>query len=129
MGRFWQSRLLAEWNPAFEHLPIANMIWENQSAYYKAIEESTENTDSGIFVDFMLEVILNAIKSRNDPVTDPVNDIILLIKGNKNITYDELAKKTGKSRKTISRILAELKNDGTIKRVGADKNGWWEVTE
>lgn len=33
MGRFWQSRLLAEWNPVFAHLPIENMIWENQRAH------------------------------------------------------------------------------------------------
>ena len=65
MGRFWQSWLLAEWNPVFEHLPIENMILENQAAYYKAIEDSTEKSDSRIFVEFMLDVVLNTLKSHN----------------------------------------------------------------
>ncbi|MBQ1726474.1 MAG: Fic family protein, partial [Treponema sp.] len=69
MGRFWQSRLLSEWNPVFANLPIENMIWENQAAYYNAIEESTDKNDSGIFVDFMLSIILNSLKEH-----DTVND-------------------------------------------------------
>ncbi|MCI5829665.1 MAG: Fic family protein [Spirochaetales bacterium] len=58
MGRFWQSKILSEWNGVFENLPVENMIWENQPEYYKAIELSTQNTDSGIFVEFMLGLIL-----------------------------------------------------------------------
>ena len=64
MGRFGQSRILAEWNPVFANLPIENMIWENQAEYYKAIEKSTDKSDSGIFVDFMLEVILKTAGGR-----------------------------------------------------------------
>ncbi len=68
IGRFWQSRLLSDWNPVFEYLPIENMIWENQADYYKAIGESTRACDSGIFVEYMLEVILSAIVVENDTV-------------------------------------------------------------
>ena len=42
----------------FEYLPIENMIWENQSEYYKAIQKSTDSNDSGLFVEFMLSIIL-----------------------------------------------------------------------
>ena len=37
MGRLWHSRILAEWNPLFIHLPIENMILKNQAAYYRAL--------------------------------------------------------------------------------------------
>lgn len=142
MGRFWQSRLLAEWNPVFEHLPVENMIWKNQAEYYKAIEKSTDEADSGIFVEFMLEIILEAVKSHsindiaNDTVNDTANDtandtvkiILSIIKENPFVSYEELALKTGKSRITISRKISELKKNNVIKRVGADKNGYWEIT-
>jgi len=138
MGRFWQSRLLAEWNPVFEYLPIENMIRENQADYYKAIERSTDENDSGIFAEFMLQTILDAIKHKkkvkaddtvNDTVNDTVKIILEIIRKNPSASYDEFAKKTGKSRITVSRKLAELKEQGIIRRVGADKNGHWEIVE
>jgi fic family protein len=55
--------------------------------------------------------------------------ILTCIKENPAISYKELAKKTGKSRITISRKLAELKKAGRITRVGADKNGYWRVED
>ena len=135
MGRFWQSRLLSDWNGAFEHLPIENMIWENQAEYYKVIEKATDSCDSGIFVEFMLQVISDAIHmhDKSDTVNDTVNDtvklILSLLKENPSISYEELASKTGKSRVTISRKLSQLKRNNLIRRVGADKNGHWEVVK
>ena len=131
MGRFWQTRLLADWHAAFEFLPVENMIWQNQAAYYQAISQSTKENNSGIFVDFMLEVILESIKRRsgtvNDTVNGTVNAILLLIKEKSNISYDEIAQKLNLSRRTVSRKITELKNKGIIRRVGADKNGYWEI--
>ena len=137
MGRFWQSKILSEWNPIFENLPIENMIWENQAEYYKAIEKSTEGSDSGIFVEFMLGLILDSLKLHiadtvndtvNNTVNDTVNSILKLIKENPFISYDEIAKSLKKSRATVSRNIAELKKRGIIERIGADKNGKWQVT-
>jgi len=132
MGRLWQSKILSQWNPIFANLPIENMIWENQAEYYKAIELSTKNTDSGIFVEFMLGLILNSLKVHindtvNDSVNDTVNLILNLMKENPFISYDEIAKNLGKSRATISRKISELKKNGIIERVGADKNGKWKL--
>ena len=131
MGRLWHSRILAEWNPLFMHLPIENMILQNQAAYYRALEHSTAANDSGIFIDFMLEIIMQTIQEnkQDDTVNDTVNMILTCIKENPAISYEELAKKTGKSRITISRKLAELKKAGHITRVGADKNGYWRIEE
>ncbi len=143
MGRFWQSRLLAEWNPVFAHLPIENMIWENQGAYYKAIQDSTDANDSGIFVDFMLGIILDALKSHRKPanedekvtvkvtqkVTVNQQKILDAIKQNPHVTQGELSAIVGIARKNIISNMKKLQEAGLLVRHGADKNGWWEVIE
>ena len=60
---------------------------------------------------------------------DTVNAILALIKQNPSITYEALTEKTGKSRRTISRIITELKTTGTLVRVGSDKSGHWEINQ
>ncbi|MGP1601259.1 hypothetical protein [Treponema sp.] len=107
MGRLWHSRILADWNPIFIHLPIENMILKNQAAYYKVIEQSTEENDSGIFIDFMLKIIAKIIKSNR--INDTVNLIIQHLKENPEISYEQFAAKIGKSRVTVSRKISELK--------------------
>lgn len=135
MGRFWQSRLLAEWNPVFAHLPVENMIWENQTAYYKALEDSTEKTDSGIFVDFMLEIILDALKVRkvNVKVSVKVNanqqKILSHLRKNPYATMEELSEIVGIAKKNIFNNIKKLQENGLLRRVGADKNGRWEVID
>ena len=143
MGRFWQSRLLSEWNPVFAHLPVENMIWENQSAYYKAIQDSTDANNSGIFVDFMLGIILEALKSHKQPLDEDnrvnvkvnvkvnVNQqkILDALKQNPYSTMDELSEIVGIAKKNVFNNMKKLQEAGLLIRHGADKNGWWEVTE
>ena len=131
MGRFWQTRLLADWHAAFAYLPVENMIWQNQANYYQAISQSTKENNSGIFIDFMLEMILNSVQQHtgtvNDTANDTVNAILTLIREKADISYNELAQKLNLSRRTVSRKIAQLKKNGQIRRVGADKNGYWEI--
>ncbi|NTW33065.1 MAG: Fic family protein [Bacteroidetes bacterium] len=136
MGRLWQSLLLTKLHPIFEYLPVENMVFKNQQLYYKAINDSTSATDSGIFIEFMLQEILTTLKKRqgvalktktNDTANGTVNDTVNLIKANPKITMDELAQKINKSRRTITRIIKKLQEDGIISRIGSDKTGYWEV--
>ena len=62
MGRLWQSLILGRLHPLFEYLPIENMVYANQEAYYNAIQHSTATADSGPFIEFMLQEILNTLK-------------------------------------------------------------------
>lgn len=72
-----------------------------------------------------------------DPVIDPVNDpvnrrqnlIVEIMKKDKNITRESLATKCNVSVETIKRDVRTLKQLGKIKRVGADKTGYWHVIE
>lgn len=143
MGRFWQSRLLTEWNPVFANLPIENMIWENQAGYYKAIEQSTDDADSGVFVEFMLKMIANTIKRLrfadktaldvgvNVGANVGVNEVKILdlIRENPEISAKTAAEHLNISQRQAERIFSALKKKNLIKRIGADKNGHWEITD
>ncbi len=61
MGRLWQTLILAGWNPLFADLPVESIVHEHQDAYYRALEESTEQVDSAPFIEFMLSMIRDAL--------------------------------------------------------------------
>ena len=55
---------------SFEHLPVENMVYANQQAYYDAITESSRIANSGPFIDFMLNEILSALKAHQAEDTE-----------------------------------------------------------
>ena len=63
MGRLWQTLILSHWNPLFADIPVESLVHEHQAAYYAALQTSTEQADSAPFVGFMLDRILDAIRS------------------------------------------------------------------
>ena len=66
MGRLWQTLILSRWNPIFANIPVESLIYQNQKAYYEALQASTDRTDSAPFIEFILQMILDAILSSND---------------------------------------------------------------
>lgn len=74
-GRFWQTALLASWKPIFAWIPIESIIKNNQEAYYNTIALSTSQGKSNIFVEFMLDVINNAIKELVDDAKNHSNHL------------------------------------------------------
>ena len=71
------------------------------------------------------------VNGKNLPVNLSVNKtqerILSLLIENPNYTYSDLAERTGKTRETIRVNLRKLEEMGIIKRIGADKNGYWIV--
>ncbi len=61
MARLWQTILLATWNPVFQYLPIESSIHEYQSEYYEAIAKCHSAGNSNIFIEFMLEKIVESL--------------------------------------------------------------------
>ena len=142
MGRLWQSLILSRWHPSFAHLPVENMVYANQQAYYDAIAQSTKQGECGPFIDFMLDEIFKSVlqhkgepldASANDTVNDTVKmtstqeGIIDLIRKKSSLTYEEMALQLGVGRATIARNIAILKDRGILTRVGEDKNGYWKL--
>lgn len=65
MGRLWQTLILTKWNPIFANIPVESLIYQNQRAYYDALQASTDRTDSALFIEFILQMILDATLSSN----------------------------------------------------------------
>ena len=72
----------------------------------------------------------NASKNAPDALENPFQSKLLeLIRDNPKITYDMLARATGRDRKTVRRHIAILKQHGGLKRIGPAKGGHWEVAD
>jgi len=65
MGRLWQSLILADWQTLFYYLPVESMVHQHQDKYYRAIQQSTQQADSAPFIEFMLGMILEAVRDIN----------------------------------------------------------------
>jgi ATP-dependent DNA helicase RecG len=50
-----------------------------------------------------------------------------MIKEDPSVTTDEMARLTGLARRSVTKQLTKLKQDGHIRRVGPAKGGHWEV--
>lgn len=53
--------------------------------------------------------------------------IIANLKADSFVSYDELSELMGVPRRTIARRIKELADAGRIRRIGAAKNGHWEI--
>lgn len=141
LGRLWQSLILTQLHPIFEHLPVENIVFQNQQQYYDAISRSSIATDSGVFIEFMLQEILTTLKNRQGDPLDKTNNvgvsvgvsvgvnnelerILGLIKQYPGINANQLAKQIpDKTKRTIERQLAVLKTNNRIEFKGAPKSG------
>ena len=138
MGRLWQTVILKEWKEIFAWFPVETLIKENQKEYYRVLGASDSEANSTKFIEFMLSLILNTIKEiieTEKKVTQKVSvkvtanqkRIIDAIESNPYVTQEELANIVGIARKNIIANMKKLQENGLIKRIGADKNGYWEL--
>ena len=139
IGRLWQSLILGRLNPIFEHLPVENMVYSNQKAYYQAINRSSDLGDSGPFIDFMLEEILNALVDHQGKSNADIADekglnfqqqrVLGYLRADRHTTAAKIAADLNMSARQIERMLADMKAKGIIRRIGANRNGYWEIVD
>lgn len=155
MGRMWQSLLLGKVSPIFQYLPIENMVYANQTAYYNAIAESTAESDSAPMIEFLLNEILAALKAhqgapihgqnvgindginvginternRQAPLNEKEQKILTLLSGAPRLSASALAMQLGITSRQCERILSTLKKKGLLTRQGSNKTGSWQVTQ
>ena len=139
IGRLWQSLILGRLNPIFEHLPVENMVYSNQQAYYHAINRSSDLGDSGPFIDFMLEEILNALVDHQGKSNADIADekglnyqqlrVLGYLRADRHTTAAKIAVDLNMSARQIERMLADMKAKGIIRRIGANRNGYWEIVD
>ena len=152
IGRRCLLSLLGTWNPVFQSLPLEEEVAASQSQYRYALRAAGDAGDSGVFITFMLHLIMAALEKCKgagaakpgtrvkgssgvaaDPINAPargcdlINDLLNALAKNPGATYDDLAAQLGVSPATIKRRLTALKTVGTITRVGSKKAGTWKV--
>ena len=83
---------------------------------------------------FRATVFSRQKEKNTENVTENVTEnreliILNLIRENRNITTIQLAKRINVTRRTIARDIENMKQNRTIKRIGSDKAGHWEVIQ
>ena len=97
MGRLWQTLILTRWKALFAHIPVESLIHTRQGDYYRAIRQSSAEGGSTSFVAFMLETILDALRSpaaidqAGDQVSDQVARLIAALQGGPKTTAGLMA--------------------------------------
>lgn len=143
MGRLWQTVILKEWKSIFAWIPVESLVKENQAEYYNALNSSDTAADSTKFIEFMLNLILrtvneiisteNAAKKITAKITIKITanqrKILGEIRKNPFITQEELSAKLGIARLNIIKNMKKLQENNIIRRIGATKNGHWEIVE
>jgi Fic family protein len=140
MGRLWQSLILCQLHPIFEHLPVENIVFQNQQQYYDAIRQSTKETDCIAFIEFMLEEILATLKNRQgEPLKEDTNGAVSgAVNGVVKTVYDFIAQNEGCRKpliasrtkipiKTVDKHIIKLREMNKIIFVGAPKTGGYFI--
>lgn len=153
MGRMWHSLLLGRWNEIFYWLPVEDLIRNRQQEYYDALGKSDHEGDSAVFVELMLEILLDTLKETtvvgkkedsNTPSNAPMRQdggtlenenggldekIIHILADKPEISQKALAEELEIPYRTLQRRMAELMQEGRIERVGGKRYGHWAVKE
>ena len=131
---FFKAGFIESWGRGFEKI-------RKECEEYDSPLPEVEIKSSGVMVKCVPSRIymdlLGKMKYKNAPINDPINDpiniteteikIIELIQQNSQITRLELANTLKINESTIKRNINKLKNKGILKRIGANKNGHWEI--
>ncbi|MDR2063647.1 MAG: Fic family protein [Candidatus Nomurabacteria bacterium] len=137
-GRLWQTLILSEWNEIFAWIPIETVVYENQGGYYEALGTSERSTDSGAFIEFMLDAIYQALSELPvHKITDIFTDIDTdklsraelefleqiagFIDKNGEITNYRARLLTNKSDVSVKQYLAKFVELGLLDAIGENK--------
>ena len=101
------------------------------------LQKADNAGDSTEFVAFMLGMIRDALKElhENQNKIDGLNvvtnedKLLSMLRQDGRLTSKVLASSLGLTQRQVQRIPANLKEEKRIIRHGANKNGYWEVTD
>lgn len=127
MGRLWQTLILKDFNPVFEYLPIESLIKERQEQYYDSLGKSDNTGESTVFIEFMLQIILESLEEllniQNLSLTniDRINLFKSIVKKEYFSRKEYLKNFREISLATASRDLKFAVENGLLEKTG-DKN-------
>lgn len=135
IGRLWQTIILKSFKEFFSYMPIESIVRNNQSKYYKALEDSGSIGESTPFIEFMLDIISESLKEyileskKSDQKSSLKSDqkILELIHQDNSIIIKEICQKLSMSESGVKKVIKKLKDEKRIQRVGSLKSGYWEI--
>ena len=146
MGRLWQTLILSQWRQELAWLPVETLIHHQQERYYDILGACDKTSDCTLFVTWMLQNILAALKEGLETsfivseemseemseeidvkLAPPENAILRLLTEKPELTARALAEILGISARTVERHLQGLQAKGRLIRIGAKKGGSWLV--
>ncbi|MDA3800433.1 MAG: Fic family protein [Kiritimatiellae bacterium] len=131
IGRLWQTAILYQWKSAFSLIPTESIIRDNQDDYYLALERSGRDGTSTLFIEFMLQSILDAVKSsvkssvKKFGKTDV--EVLEYFRSNPTGTIKEIAEMLHLTKRAVEKQVAALKSKNLLSRTGSSRNGYWSV--
>lgn len=130
IGRLWHTLLLSKWRPVLAWLPVESTIRSRQDEYYSALAQSDNEGSSEIFVAFMLEAIRDSLLPfalPKKPYNLELANTLSFFEANPTGTISTLAEHLGCSKRNAERIVAKLKENGSLERKGSSRAGIWIV--
>jgi len=138
IGRLWQTLILSQWNELFAWIPIETVVYENQQGYYYALQQAGKTADSGVFIEFMLDAIHQALEELPvHKVTDIFPDLSTDILSKTELEFlEQIARYlekhgeitnfraqilTNRSAESIKKLFAQLVEFGILQPVGENK--------
>lgn len=103
---------------------LEERITEAKILLQKKQEGKLYKTDDGLYGGLDIKEKAPGYKKHKP---DSKGSVYISLVQEPSLTKEMLSERLGLSRATITRILQRLKTEGKIKRVGANKNGHWEI--
>jgi Fic family protein len=103
LGRLWQTRLLMDYHPVFEYLPVEHLIHEHQREYYRVLAKGDDTGDCTDFVTF----ILTQIKKSLEQLIEETRGVTLTAENRLGIANAAFGEKTF-SRKDYQNLLKTI---------------------
>lgn len=138
IGRLWHTLLLTQWKLLFAWLPVESIIHDRQDEYYRAINRSNFNGESGAFILFMLSAIKEALLEAIENIDSAENmsteelrwyKICRFLKENKVITNADVRQIFDVSSATANRILAKLCEEEKLCKTRIGRSWGYTLTD
>lgn len=105
-----------------EHNELKNRyVHIRYDEYVKSLTENSRVKDTAKSYESHSKITIN--------LTQLQQKIFEAVKENKYVSQTELAAILSMTRETINRNMKKLQKQNIIRRIGADKNGHWEIVE
>lgn len=127
---------------------VTNDTFAKNAWYFRnsLVRANYTNLQKGIYEDrtHLIKFLRNLLLNENNrlenkelhvvPLSSVLNEtketrLLRLLKGNPTLRADELAMELGVSLRTIKNIIAALKKNGKLERIGGKKYGHWEIKQ